>query len=82
MARSDTAQVGERNRSASETATDRRREAVEEISGELRRVLAEVFALYVKRKNFHWYMAGERAVSGSSSRTDGPYGSPHTRRSQ
>jgi starvation-inducible DNA-binding protein len=57
MAKSDTAQLAERKRSASETATDLSREAVEEISGELRRVLADVFALYVKTKNFHWHMS-------------------------
>ena len=32
--------------------------AVEEISTELRRVLADVFALYLKTKNFHWHMTG------------------------
>src|SRR5262245_34660309 len=32
--------------------------AVEEISGNLRRLLADVFALYVKTKNFHWHMSG------------------------
>ena len=32
--------------------------AVEEISGALRQLLADVFALYVKTKNFHWHMTG------------------------
>src|SRR5271156_3849306 len=32
--------------------------AVEEISGELRPLLADVFALYLKTKNFHWHMTG------------------------
>src|SRR5262245_15930922 len=32
--------------------------AVEEISSNLRRLLADVFALYVKTKNFHWHMSG------------------------
>src|SRR6202047_1395351 len=31
---------------------------VEEISGDLRRMLADVFALYLKTKNFHWHMSG------------------------
>jgi starvation-inducible DNA-binding protein len=31
---------------------------VEEISSNLRRLLADVFALYVKTKNFHWHMSG------------------------
>jgi starvation-inducible DNA-binding protein len=33
-------------------------ESVDEISTELRRLLAEVFALYLKTKNFHWHMSG------------------------
>ncbi len=34
------------------------RQAVEEISDALRRLLADVFALYLKTKNFHWHMTG------------------------
>ena len=34
------------------------REAVEEISDQLRHLLADVFALYLKTKNFHWHMTG------------------------
>ncbi len=33
-------------------------QAVEKISGELRQLLADVFALYLKTKNFHWHMTG------------------------
>jgi starvation-inducible DNA-binding protein len=33
--------------------------AVEEISGELRPLLADLFALYLKTKNFHWHMTGK-----------------------
>ena len=32
------------------------RQAVEEISDALRRLLADVFALYLKTRNFHWHM--------------------------
>jgi starvation-inducible DNA-binding protein len=32
--------------------------ATEEISAALRRLLADVFALYLKTKNFHWHMSG------------------------
>src|SRR5262245_57465968 len=32
--------------------------ADEEISSNLRRLLADVFALYVKTKNFHWHISG------------------------
>jgi starvation-inducible DNA-binding protein len=34
------------------------RQAVEEISTQLRQLLADVFAHYLKIKNFHWHMAG------------------------
>ena len=34
------------------------REGVVEISRELRHLLADVFALYIKTKNFHWHMSG------------------------
>src|SRR5579862_8650208 len=40
------------------TPTDLGREGVEEISSELRQLLADTFALYVKTKNFHWHMSG------------------------
>ncbi len=43
---------------ALETPTDISREGVVEISGELRKLLADVFALYMKTKNFHWHMTG------------------------
>src|SRR5271167_4625915 len=33
--------------------------AVEEISEELRHLLADCFALYLKIKNFHWHMTGK-----------------------
>jgi len=42
----------------SETSTDLSGDAVVEISGELRKLLADVFALYVKTKNFHWHISG------------------------
>jgi len=34
------------------------REEVAEISSALRELLADVFALYLKTKNFHWHMSG------------------------
>jgi starvation-inducible DNA-binding protein len=33
-------------------------DGVEQISAALRPLLADVFALYVKTKNFHWHMSG------------------------
>jgi len=41
-----------------ETITDLGGSAVSEISGALRKLLADVFALYLKTKNFHWHMKG------------------------
>src|SRR5271167_1738622 len=41
-----------------ETPTDLSGDAVVEISDELRTLLADVFALYLKTKNFHWHMSG------------------------
>jgi starvation-inducible DNA-binding protein len=41
-----------------ETVSDLGSEAVVEISSALRTLLADVFALYVKTKNFHWHMSG------------------------
>lgn len=40
------------------TTTDLSGDAVEAISSNLRRLLADVFALYVKTKNFHWHVSG------------------------
>jgi starvation-inducible DNA-binding protein len=40
------------------TQTDLSGNAVEEISSNLRRMLADVFALHVKTKNFHWHISG------------------------
>ena len=34
------------------------REAIAEISSTLKELLADVFTLYVKTKNFHWHMSG------------------------
>jgi starvation-inducible DNA-binding protein len=41
-----------------QTPTDLSGDAVEEITSNLRRLLADVFALYVKTKNFHWHISG------------------------
>jgi starvation-inducible DNA-binding protein len=38
--------------------TDLSGDAVEEISSNLRRMLADVFTLYLKTKNFHWHISG------------------------
>jgi starvation-inducible DNA-binding protein len=41
-----------------ETPTDLKSNAVHDISGALTVLLADMFALYVKTKNFHWHMSG------------------------
>src|SRR5919106_5415993 len=41
-----------------ETRTDLTTEATRDISGAMNAILADVFALYVKTKNFHWHMSG------------------------
>jgi starvation-inducible DNA-binding protein len=38
--------------------SDLSEKGVKEISVDLRKLLADVFALYVKTKNFHWHMTG------------------------
>jgi starvation-inducible DNA-binding protein len=40
------------------TSTELSGDAVVEITSELRKMLADVFALYLKTKNFHWHMSG------------------------
>jgi starvation-inducible DNA-binding protein len=42
-----------------EPTADLGKESVEEISAELRRLLADSFALYLKTKNYHWHMSGK-----------------------
>src|SRR5438094_10449731 len=41
-----------------DTPSDLSHDAVREISTALRQLLADVFALYLKTKNFHWHMSG------------------------
>src|SRR5215470_5700931 len=48
----------ERQKAPLNTPSDIDREAVKEITGALNALLADVFALYLKTKNFHWHMSG------------------------
>jgi starvation-inducible DNA-binding protein len=41
-----------------QTPTDLKAEGVREISGALNILLSDVFALYLKTKNFHWHVSG------------------------
>jgi starvation-inducible DNA-binding protein len=47
-----------RENEALKTPTDLSRKGVGEIASALRQLLADVFVLYVKTKNFHWHMSG------------------------
>jgi starvation-inducible DNA-binding protein len=58
MTATKTAPRAERTAPALKTPTDLNPEGVTVIGAELRRLLADVFALYVKTKNFHWHMSG------------------------
>ena len=40
------------------TPTDLKAEATRDIAGAMNAILADVFALYLKTKNFHWHMSG------------------------
>ncbi|HKH82530.1 MAG TPA: DNA starvation/stationary phase protection protein [Gemmatimonadales bacterium] len=40
------------------TPTDLTRAATKEVSGAMNAILADVLALYLKTKNFHWHMSG------------------------
>src|SRR5579871_4917915 len=45
-------------RRALRTPTDLNREATKNIAGAMNAILADVFALYLKTKNFHWHLSG------------------------
>jgi starvation-inducible DNA-binding protein len=47
-----------RRTAALETPTGLKPDAVKDISGALNAVLADMFALYLKTKNFHWHVSG------------------------
>ena len=51
-------QLKERQRAPLSTPTDLTAEAARDVSGGLNAVLADVFALYLKTKNFHWHLSG------------------------
>jgi starvation-inducible DNA-binding protein len=40
------------------TPTDLSRKGAQKVAEELRHLLADFFALYIKTKNFHWHMSG------------------------
>jgi starvation-inducible DNA-binding protein len=50
--------LGTGRRSALATPSELGSEAVKNITGALNALLADVFALYIKTKNFHWHVSG------------------------
>jgi starvation-inducible DNA-binding protein len=50
--------VAQRFEAPLETPTDLSPKATRDISGAMNAILADVFALYLKTKNFHWHMSG------------------------
>jgi starvation-inducible DNA-binding protein len=53
-----TSELAQRRDAPLATRTDLSRAAVKDISGAMNAILADVFALYLKTKNFHWHMSG------------------------
>jgi starvation-inducible DNA-binding protein len=61
MAKSKTSSrsaLNERRNAPLITPTDLGAEASKDIAGGMNAILADVFALYLKTKNFHWHMSG------------------------
>jgi starvation-inducible DNA-binding protein len=51
-------QLRERQRTSLNTPTDLTAEATRDVTGALNAILADVLALYLKTKNFHWHLSG------------------------
>jgi starvation-inducible DNA-binding protein len=51
-------QLSEHLRAPLSTPTDLKAEATRDIAGGMNALLADVFALYLKTKNFHWHLSG------------------------
>src|SRR5438046_8002713 len=51
-------ELKERQEAPLSTPTDLTAEATRDVSGALNAILADVFALYLKTKNFHWHLSG------------------------
>jgi len=58
-ARSSATKLAELENEVLQLPTDLSIDAVLEISSVLRQLLADVFGLYLKTKNFHWHMSGK-----------------------
>ncbi|MGB8354389.1 MAG: DNA starvation/stationary phase protection protein [Chthoniobacteraceae bacterium] len=58
MKNSDKAKLTKKLEAPLVTPTDLSAKATKDISGVMNPILADVFALYLKTKNFHWHMSG------------------------
>lgn len=56
--KSDLKRAAERRKAPLATPSDLGDNAVRDLSGALNELLADVFALYLKTKNFHWHVSG------------------------
>ena len=56
--RNPSQKLKERRQTPLATPTDLTAEATRDISGAMNAILADVFALYLKTKNFHWHLSG------------------------
>jgi starvation-inducible DNA-binding protein len=54
----DVREVKDLRKAPLQTPTDLKQKAVKDISGALNVLLADLFALYLKTKNFHWHVSG------------------------
>ncbi len=50
--------VQQRRKAPLETPSDLKSNAIKDLTGALNALCADVFALYLKTKNFHWHMSG------------------------
>jgi len=53
-----TKELKQRREAPLSTRTDLKAAATRDVSAALNAILADVFALYIKTKNFHWHMSG------------------------
>jgi starvation-inducible DNA-binding protein len=58
MTSTKTQELKQRQRAPVDTPTDLSAEAARDIAGAMNAILADVFALYLKTKNFHWHLSG------------------------
>jgi starvation-inducible DNA-binding protein len=58
MKQSNVAELTHKMEAPLATPTDLHAKATKDISGAMNSILADVFALYIKTKNFHWHMSG------------------------